>query len=113
MTPSSRLRLLAGLVLVCLSTPALGQSTDTARQRLMTAKTLRCTLGLGSFAEWKSGRPVVEVKTWGKSNVIHFDAIDTESGRARMIGNADAEDIFLLVTPKGLSFMERECPAYC
>ena len=44
--------------------------------------------------------------SWGKNNVILFDAIDTKKGRARLIGNVGAEDVIVWLTAIGLTFVE-------
>ena len=36
-----------------------------------------------------------------------FDSIDTQAGTARIIGNAGAGDISVVVTPVGLTFIEQ------
>ena len=36
-----------------------------------------------------------------------FDSIDTQAGTARIIGNAAAADISVVVTPVGLTFIEQ------
>ena len=91
---------------LCFGQPVLGQQVDGAFKRLATAKTLRCTIGPGASTDWASGRPVVQTSTWGKNNVIHFDAINTKKGRARLIGNAGAEDVIVWLTAIGLTFVE-------
>jgi hypothetical protein len=68
---------------------AFGQVGDNAAyQRLMGAKTLRCTIGPGAVAEWKSSQPAI-------------------SGKARLIGHAGAEDVVVWASRTGLTFVER------
>lgn len=86
---------------------------DDAFSRLLKAKTLKCHLGKGAFAEWKNGKVEIEISRWSKSpetsNSI-FDSIDLKAGKARIIGNQGATDVIALATPTGLTFIE-ETPA--
>lgn len=82
-------------------------------QALLTAKSLRCYLGPGALADWTSdgpARPPVKLETFGASSVdsmIIFDSIDTKANRARLIGNAGADDVAVHQTPLGLVFVDR------
>lgn len=73
---------------------------------LMVTRSLKCTFGPGVSAEWDSGELQVERVKWGTTTPFHFDSIDAAEGSARMIGNAGSEDVRVLPTPNGLTFVE-------
>ena len=52
-------------------------------------------------------RPSLKQGSFGKDAGIVFDSIDTQAGTARIIGNASAGDISVVVTPVGLTFIEK------
>ena len=93
------------------SEPCWAQQSDL--QTLLNARSLRCTLGPGALADWTSGgpvRPPVKLDAFGSDparSTIIFDSIDTKANRARLIGNAGADDMVAYATPLGLVFVER------
>ena len=72
---------------------------------LFQAQSIRCELGQGTTVSWDRGRPSFEQSSFGVEMV--FDSIDTQAGTARIIGNAAAADISVVVTPVGLTFIEQ------
>ena len=74
---------------------------------LFRAQSIRCEWGQGTIARWNEGRPSLEKASFGKDAGIVFDSIDTQAGTARIIGNAGAGDISVVVTPVGLTFIEK------
>ena len=74
---------------------------------LFQAQSVRCEWGQGTIVSWDEGRPVLEQGNFGKDAGIVFDSIDTQAGTARIIGNAAAGDIRVVVTPVGLTFIEK------
>ena len=74
---------------------------------LFQAKSIKCEWGQGTIASWNEGRPFLEQGGFGKDAGIVFDSIDTQAGTARIIGNAAAGDISVVVTQVGLTFIEQ------
>ena len=74
---------------------------------LFQAQSVRCEWGQGTIVSWNEGRPFLEQVGFGKDAGIVFDSIDTQAGTARIIGNAAAGDISVVVTPVGLTFIEQ------
>jgi hypothetical protein len=81
-------------------------AADPAFDRLIGAKTLRCTIGKGAVANYKTWGEI-EVANWGKNNTIHFDSINLKKSKARMIGNQGATDVAAFVTAQGVHFVEQ------
>jgi len=96
--------MLAALSLVH-AAPAGAQDVEEAFQRLASAKSLRCDIGAGGAVRWQSGKP--QVKSDRLDVVLHFDAIDHKKRSARLIANAGASDVVVLMTESGLTFVER------
>ena len=74
---------------------------------LFQAQSIKCEWGQGTTALWNEGRPSLEQNSFGKDAGVVFDSIDTQAGTARIIGNAGAGDISVVVTPVGLTFIEQ------
>ena len=74
---------------------------------LFQAKSLKCEWGQETIVSWNEGRPFLEQGGFAKNAGIGFDSIDTQAGTARIIGNAAAGDISVVVTPVGLTFIEQ------
>ena len=92
--------LLAALTL--LPAVAFAQAADL----LFSARTLTCEWGQGTSAKWTDGGPPsLSQGSFGAGTI--FDAIDTEAGTARIIGNAGSGDVNVVVTPVGLTFIEK------
>ena len=71
------------------------------------AHSIRCDLGQGTQASWDGGKLKLESANFGKGGQVTFDSIDANSGKARIIANAGAGDVFVLVTAIGLTFIEQ------
>ncbi len=74
--------------------------------RLINVKSLKCTIGPGNSADWNSGFPRPEKTGWGKGNILHFDSINLKTKKARIIGNRGATDVVVMMTLKGIHFLE-------
>ena len=74
---------------------------------LFQAQSIRCEWGQGTTVSWDGGRPSFEQGSFGNEAGIIFDSIDTQAGTGRIIGNAAAGDISVVVTPVGLTFIEQ------
>lgn len=75
-----------------------------AFQRLLAAKSLRCTFPKGSYGAWKDGK--VEVKPAEFGDPMVFDSIDYRAGKARLIANQGAGDIQAVSSPGAVFFLE-------
>jgi len=64
-------------------------------------KSLKCEFPSGVFHAWGEKTEIVSDKM-----ELVFDSIDTKAGTARMIGNAGAGDIAVILTLDHLSFVE-------
>jgi hypothetical protein len=95
----------AALVVVSM---AHAEQADDAVARLLKARSIRCELSAGTQASWHGGRLKLERSTFGGGGTVTFDSIefDAQSGRGRIIGNARAGDVRVLVTTSGLTFVE-------
>ena len=100
-TVISLLGLMGSYVSVISATP-IEQSAGT---RLMKARSLKCSFGPGTHADWSGDE--VKVHTSRYDVTIHFDSIDLKSQTARMISNAGSADIVVFPTPSGVTFIEK------
>jgi hypothetical protein len=71
---------------------------------LMGIHSLKCTYTLGSNAKWHGEK--VQVKSIKEEMILYFDSINYKGRTARAIGNQMATDVQLLLTPRGVSFLE-------
>lgn len=83
------------------------QDVDKDFTQLMAARSLKCKMGLGAFADWESGEPVIEIDRWTGDPVLYFDAINLKEGNARIVGNQGASDVTAFLTAGGLHLMEQ------
>ncbi len=72
---------------------------------MIQARSLKCTFGPGTNADWKSGD--VKVKKSRFDVTLHFDSINLKAQTARMIGNAGSADVIVLPTMSGITFIEK------
>jgi hypothetical protein len=80
-------------------------SSEAVYRSLLRVRSLKCSFAPNAFADWKSGSPKV---TLARENVtLHFDGIDVQKQKARLIGNQGAGDVTVFATPAGLHFMEQ------
>ena len=91
------------LALTSVTLPAL--AADETFSSLINARSLRCAFGPGASADWETGKPVVKSDKF--EVVLQFDGIDLKDGKARMIGNQGASDVVVILTPRGITFLER------
>lgn len=96
------MRTLFALVAMFLFIPA--WADDAAHEQLLRAKSLKCTFGPGTVADWEKGKPKLESDNFGKS--INYDTIDIKNGRARVIGPSGASDLTVTVGAYGLTLTE-------
>ena len=87
------------------TSPGAAATSDAAS--LFQAQSIKCEWGQGTTASWNGGRPSLTQSSFGKDAGMVFDSIDTQAGTARIIGNAGAGDISVVVTPVGLTFIEQ------
>ncbi len=80
-------------------------AADETFEALLTAKSLKCSFGSGSVGEWESKSVNVKNSNW--DNITHFDSIDINAKKARLIGNAASVDVAVLATPAGVTFVEQ------
>ena len=82
-----------------------------ASSRLLKARSLKCEFGPGNQAEWKGGVLTVRSGRWSSSSdksasIIHYDGIDLNSGKARVIGAGGSADLFAFSSPVALTLIE-------
>lgn len=76
-----------------------------AMKSLADTKSLKCFFPQGKFVTWKGKKIAVEDDHM--SNAILFDNIDVfKEKKARIIGNAGAEDVVAFISPTGITFIE-------
>jgi len=86
--------------------------TETDLDRPLRAKSLRCTLGPGALADWRSGTPEAPLVSQAmfasqpSDRVTQFDSIDLKAGTARNIGNNAAGILHVVGTDEGLTFID-------
>ncbi len=93
-------------VLILLVSTAHAQQADDVFARLLRARSLGCELGSGTQASWDGGRLKLQQSTFGQGGMVTFDSIDAKGGKGRIIGNAGAGDVRVLLTATGLTFVE-------
>jgi hypothetical protein len=86
------------------SATAWGDSTQEVYRKLSRARSLKCTFSTIIQSAWEAGK--FSTKTESEKYEAHFDSIDANSHKARLIGNAGAADVTVLLTPESLSFIE-------
>ena len=64
-------------------------------------------MGAGNDSKLGWRAPFLRTRQFGNEAGIIFDSIDTQAGTGRIIGNAAAGDISLVVTSVGLTFIEQ------
>ena len=75
-------------------------------QALFSARNLKCHFGSGSLGKWSDSK--VSVEQDNKSNIpLQFDSIDVKAGKARMIDEQGTDDVSVLVSLSGVTFVER------
>jgi hypothetical protein len=77
---------------------------DQSAQKLVKAKTLKCTFFLSVGANWDNDIPNHEVSD--SEFDFFFSAIDLEKKKATIIGNAGSEEVSVIANGKGTTFFE-------
>jgi hypothetical protein len=91
------------LLLAVAVVPSL-HAQDETLSRLQTSRSLKCTFPIGSVADWKASGPVMERDPKGMS--LHYDAIEWNGKRARLIGNQGAGDVGTITGLAAITFVE-------
>ncbi len=74
----------------------------------METRSFRCSLPDYSQGRVEQGRLLVETgKEEAEAFTFHIDGIDHEAGKARLIGNAGADDLTVVGSMSSVSFIER------
>jgi hypothetical protein len=94
------------VLLVLLAAPAPAQDGDDPFDRLRRAKSIRCELDRGTYGSWERGGLKLEPERFGEGGKVTFDSIDTNAGKARLIGSIGAVDVRAILTETGLTFIE-------
>lgn len=99
------------IIFMLLLVPAYAQE-NMSHDELLSAKTIRYYLGQGtSPKEGTLGMNAkLETHPWSsdpKDSMMTIDSINIKEGTARLIGNAGAEDLIVLISSSGLNFIER------
>jgi hypothetical protein len=100
MTRAARPAFFFALVLAAGVAAAQGEAV----KRLAEARSLKCTFGKGTVAVWTPGKLDLKPDSWDVT--IHFDGIDHDKGKARMIGNAGSSDVIAGRSGVGVTFVE-------
>jgi len=74
-------------------------------QQIFEAQTIRCDFTTGVSANWDGAEPKLELLRDGLGSEFLFDSIGDKS--ARFIGNAGSEDVHVIRTEMGLTFIEK------
>jgi len=88
--------------------PSLGAqilADDSSIRALARARSLKCSFPWSSSADWDADDP--KLKTAVQDFSFHIDAIERTKRTARIIGNAGAEDLVVLVGDDSVSFVEQ------
>lgn len=85
--------------------PIAGYAQEDARTRLLQATSIRCQFSKGATVTWDAGSPSIERSDFGEGEVT-FDSIDPEESTARAIGKVGTEDVMVLTTQVGFTFLE-------
>lgn len=85
---------IAGWALVAVATVSAVPASSAVRS-------LRCDFSEGSARAW--GEPT---RTTFDALTLIYDSIDVGAGRARLVGNAGAQDVSVVAAPRRLTFIE-------
>src|SRR4051794_11136996 len=67
---------------------------------------LVCDFDEGSAADWDSGKLKIEGGRFGKNGATRYTSIDLAKRTAVYVTDAGSEDVSIIPSPKGLSFVE-------
>lgn len=79
-------------------------SADEAFDTLVNARSLKCVFDVAATGRWKEGK--LSVETGRDDLTLNFDSIDLKAQKARMIGNQAADDVVVLTSKRGITFLE-------
>lgn len=79
-------------------------ANENTYKELLSAKSLKCTFGPGTFGDWDGGEFTLVRDIYGQS--VNYDAIDLKKGTARVIGPTGASDLVVTYGTYGLTFTE-------
>lgn len=96
------MRTVIALVVLSVFIPA--WASDAAHEQLLRAKSLKCTFGPGTVADWEKEKPKLESDNFGKA--VNYDAIDLKNESARVIGPSGASDLAVTAGVYGLTLTE-------
>ena len=74
-------------------------------QQIFEAQTIRCDFTTGVSANWDGAEPKLELLRDGLGSEFLFNSIGDKG--ARFIGNAGSEDVHVIRTEMGLTFIEK------
>lgn len=81
------------------------QAGDVAYEKLLAAKTIRCTFDKGYRVDWKKDGP--KLKEANTKELVTFDAIDSKTGTAKEVSGATGMDVKTLITGNGIVFTKQ------
>ena len=83
---------------------------DNAIDRLLRAKSLKCTFGEGYTAIWEDGRyEITKGRFWESADksTIYYYSINYKNHTVRMIGNQCSTNVSVIATENGITFIEK------
>lgn len=101
-----RAAVLIQTILIAGLASAQAEQADAEYERLIAAETLRCLFDEGHGATWNEDGAVAS-ESRGPFGPLVFDSIEILKGTARLIGNAGAEDVTVILSLNGLTFVEQ------
>ena len=102
-------RLITLCTIILLLSISYAISEDSPFQQLLKAKTIRCYLDRGATADWIKGKLDIKISKCSESkeaSYLTFDLIDIKNQSARLVANVGAEDVQVMLTPEGMTFVE-------
>lgn len=99
-----RLLLLGLSFLILFPSPLLFAESNDLLRTLAMSRSLKCTFITVMQGDWKGGS--LSTSKDNESFGLHFDGIEIATKKARLIGNAGADDVALILTPSSLTFVE-------
>ena len=97
--------LLVGFSLFAFSAVAGPLDVFVRDEKLFSAQTIRCPFPVATGANWDDGEPIVKSFKRDNKFLLLFDSIGEK--KARLIGNAGSEDVLVIRTDMGLTFIEK------
>ena len=104
--PTTLILFSVGIIYVIAETAGAKQwDSFVSDQQTFEAQTIRCDFTRGVSANWDGAEPKLELQRDGFGSEFLFDSIGEK--RARFIGNAGSEDVQVIRTEMGLTFIEK------